>query len=57
MSKKKEIIFICPHCGKVIEDAIVKTHVARLNGRKSRRKLSPEQARKMLEARKKKRGY
>ena len=38
---------ICPNCKTEIPDTLIKQHSARLAGRKSRRILTPEQARKM----------
>lgn len=40
---------LCPHCKQEIPDSEIQSHAARLAGRKSRRKLSPEQARDMQE--------
>ena len=40
----------CPTCNANIPDHLVTQHAARLSGRKSRRTLTPEQARAMQEA-------
>lgn len=44
----------CPKCGNKISDKIVARHLASKGGRKSRRVLTPEQARKMVESRERK---
>lgn len=44
----------CPHCGKRIPDDRIARHLASKGGRKSKRTLTPAQARKMVEAREKK---
>lgn len=41
---------ICPHCNADIPDALVTHHAAKINGRKSRRTLTPEAARAMQTA-------
>ena len=41
----------CPHCGKNISDKSIAQHLAAKGGSKSRRVLTPEQARKMVLAR------
>jgi len=41
----------CPHCGKTINLKKAARELASKGGRKSRRSLSPEDARKMVEAR------
>lgn len=45
----------CPKCGNTISDKEIAKHLASKGGKKSRRSLSPEDARKMVEAREKKR--
>lgn len=45
----------CPHCGEKISDKVIAKHLASKGGSKSRRVLTPEQARKMVEAREAKR--
>ena len=45
----------CPRCGKKISDKAIAKHLARKGGSKSRRVLTPEQARKMVVARESKR--
>jgi len=37
----------CPHCKQFIENALTLTGAAQINGRKSKRTLTPEQARNM----------
>jgi len=37
----------CPHCGKDIKDSVVMSAAGAIQGRRGRRKLSPEQAREM----------
>lgn len=39
----------CPHCNQEIADELVKSAAAQLAGRKSKRVLTPEQAREMAE--------
>ena len=43
--------FNCPHCGKLIEKGIISKYFAMLGGLKSRRKLTPEDAKKMADKR------
>lgn len=38
----------CPHCNKDIEDALLARHLASKGGKKSKRTLTPEQARNMV---------
>jgi hypothetical protein len=45
----------CPHCSKHIDDALLKKAVASINGKKSSRTLTPEQAAAMTAARERKR--
>ena len=45
----------CPKCGTKISDKVIAKHLASKGGSKSRRVLTPEQARKMVEAREAKR--
>jgi hypothetical protein len=45
----------CPKCGAKISDKAIAKHLASKGGSKSRRVLTPEQARKMVEAREAKR--
>ena len=45
----------CPKCGTKISDKAIAKHLASKGGSKSRRVLTPEQARKMVEAREAKR--
>ncbi len=42
----------CPHCSKDIPDKLVTQEAARIQGRKSKRTLTPEQAREMVSKRK-----
>jgi hypothetical protein len=37
----------CPHCGKDIKEELIMSEAARISGRRSKRTLSPEQARNM----------
>lgn len=39
----------CPHCGKDIPDKLVVETAASINGRRSRRALAPEEARRLAE--------
>jgi hypothetical protein len=48
--------FTCPHCKKNIDKSIIARYFAMLGGKKSRRKLSSEDAKKMAEKRWKKGG-
>jgi hypothetical protein len=43
---------ICPHCQQDIPDSAVAKHLAAKGGRKSRRKITPEQQAKLQAARK-----
>jgi hypothetical protein len=45
----------CPKCGSNISDKLIAKYLASKGGSKSRRVLTPEQARKMVEAREAKR--
>lgn len=45
----------CPHCTKPIDDKLISKHLASKGGKASKRQLSPETAKKMVEAREKKR--
>lgn len=45
----------CPKCGTKISDKAIAKHLASKGGSKSRRILTPKQARKMVEAREAKR--
>ncbi len=45
----------CPYCGKEISSQEIGKHLGSIGGKKSKRVLTPEQARKMVEAREKKR--
>jgi hypothetical protein len=45
----------CPRCGKKISDKAIAKHLASKGGSKSRRVLTPEQARGMVAAREAKR--
>ena len=44
----------CPHCKKEIDDKEITKHFAAIGGSKSKRKINPEQQKKMQEGRKKK---
>ena len=46
---------ICPHCNTDISDKLIGKHLASKGGKKSRRKLTPEDAKKMVAARELKR--
>ncbi|SFV89044.1 hypothetical protein MNB_SUP05-SYMBIONT-5-267 [hydrothermal vent metagenome] len=37
----------CPHCNETIDDKILKKHFASMGGKKSKRKITPEQQAKM----------
>lgn len=41
----------CPHCGKMIDDALISKHLASKGGRKSKRTLTKEQAQEMVRKR------
>lgn len=41
----------CPHCSKDIAEAIIIQEAGRIQGRKSKRTLTPEQARDLAEKR------
>jgi len=41
----------CPHCKKDIREALIVSEAARINRRKAKKTLSPEEAKKMAEAR------
>lgn len=41
----------CPHCSKDIKESLIIDEAARINGRKSKRILTPEDATKMAEKR------
>ena len=47
---------ICPHCNEEIDDSLIAKHLAskggKSGGKKSKRKITPEQQAKMQEARK-----
>lgn len=45
----------CPHCNTIIDDKLISKHLASKGGKVSKRQLSPEQARAMVEARQAKR--
>jgi len=45
----------CPECNKEIDDKIIMSYVATINGRKSRRILTPEDAKRMVAIREEKR--
>ena len=45
----------CPHCNTPIDDKLISKHLASKGGKASKRQLSPETAKKMVEAREKKR--
>jgi len=45
----------CPLCSKPIDDKLISKHLASKGGKASKRQLNPETARKMVEAREKKR--
>ncbi len=45
----------CPHCHKPIDDTALAAHLAAKGGRKSKRTITPEQRRKMQEAKEAKR--
>lgn len=45
----------CPHCNAPIDDKLISKHLASKGGKASKRQLSPETAKKMVEAREKKR--
>ncbi len=45
----------CPHCGGKISDKAIAKHLASKGGSKSRRVLTPEQAKAMVKAREAKR--
>ena len=45
----------CPHCDMLINDKLISKHLASKGGKASKRQLSSETARKMVEAREKKR--
>lgn len=55
--KNEKNHFKCPFCGKIIDDSFLKKYTASLSGKRSKRKLTPKQAKKMLLSRKKKLGY
>jgi len=44
----------CPHCRKNISEKVISRHFASKGGKLSKRTLTPEQARGMVEAREKK---
>lgn len=46
----------CPHCEQEIDDALLAKHLAAKGGRSGKREITPEQQRKMQEARKGKGG-
>jgi hypothetical protein len=48
---------ICPHCQQDIPDSAVAKHLAAKGGRKSRRKITPEQQAKMQAVRKAKNSH
>lgn len=41
----------CPHCSKDIKESIITQEAARIQGRKSKRQLTPEQAKDMADKR------
>jgi len=45
----------CPHCTKPIDDKLISKHLASKGGKASKRQLSSETAKKMVEEREKKR--
>lgn len=47
--------FICPHCNKEIDNTLISKHLASIGGKKSKRKLTTEQALRMVKAREAKR--
>jgi predicted transcriptional regulator len=53
--KKGDQIMKCPKCGKKISDKAIAKHLASKGGSKSRRVLTPEQARGMVAVREAKR--
>lgn len=46
---------ICPHCGKEIDHKMIARHFASIGGRKSKRKLTSEEAKRMVAIREKNR--
>ena len=46
----------CPHCDKDIDEKLLKKHFASLGGKKSKRKITPEQQAELQKARKKTNG-
>jgi len=47
----------CPYCSHEITDKLIAHYLASKGGKKSKRVLTPEQARKMVEAREKKKRF
>jgi len=46
---------ICPHCGKKIDPKMIARHFASIGGRKSKRALTSEEAKRMVAIREKNR--